>query len=41
MQRNARTVVKIYISSYPMFHREECDFDKKTVKVSGVKWASF
>ena len=33
MQRNARTVVKVYmsISSYPAFHREECDFDKKTV----------
>ena len=28
-------------NTYPAIHRVGCDFDKETVKVSGVKWASF
>ena len=27
--------------SYPALHTLGCDFDKETVKVSGVKWTSF
>ena len=25
---------------YPALHTVDCDFNKKTVKVSGVKWTS-
>ena len=41
VQRKARTAVKSYISSYPALHRMWCDFNKETVKVFSVKWASF
>ena len=43
MQRKVRMAVKLDINSYPalLVHGVGCDFDKKTVEVSGVRWVSF
>ena len=31
----------VYWGAYPALHTVVCDFDKKTVKVSDVKWTLF
>ena len=41
MQRKARTSVKLDIKFLSSMTKSGCDFDKETVKVSDVKWASF